>query len=148
MFQRWIDDFKANAGTTLRLSGLVVANIIALTIALIFLCAAGFIYISREYGSIYACLAGAGLFLVIGLVVLAVYGEQQRSADILRKEAAKRAPPSLFADPALLATGIQLARVVGIKRLLPVILLGGLALGLMVARRDEPADADDATDDD
>lgn len=145
MFQRWIDDFKASAGTTVRLSALVVANIIALTIALIFLCAAGFIYISREYGSIHACLAGAGLFLVIGLVVLAIHGEQQRRADIRRKEAAKRPAQSLFADPALLATGIQLARVVGIKRMLPVILLGGLALGLMAARRDPPAD--DGTDD-
>lgn len=145
MFQRWIDDFKTNTSTTLRLSGLVVVNIIALLIAGVFLCAAGFIAISREYGSIYACLAGAALFLVVALVVLAIHGEQKRRAEARRKEAARRTSQSILTDPALLATGLQLARVVGIKRLLPIIALGGLALGLMAARRDN-AD-DDAADD-
>lgn len=145
MFQQWIDDFKTNTSTTLRLSGLVVINIIALTIAGVFLCAAGFIAISREYGSIYACLAGSALFLVVALVVLAVHGEQKRRAEVRRKEAARRASQSILTDPALLATGLQLARVVGIKRLLPVIVLGGLALGLMASRRNN-AD-DDAADD-
>lgn len=146
MFQRWIDDFKTSTSTTLRLSALVVANIVALAIAGVFLCAAGFIYISREYGSIYACLAGAGLFLVVALVVLAIHGEQKRRAEVRRKEAAKRASQSILTDPALLATGLQLARVVGIKRLLPVIVLGGLALGLMAARRDNSTDDDGADD--
>ena len=140
MFQRWIDDFKTNTSTTLRLSALVVINIVALAIALVFLCAAGFIYISREYGSIYACLAGAALFLVVALVVLAIHGEQKRRAEARRKEAAKRASQSILTDPAMLATGLQLARVIGIKRLLPVIALGGLALGLMAARRDNSSD--------
>lgn len=146
MFQRWIDDFKTNTSTTLRLSGLVVINIVALTIAGVFLCAAGFIAISREYGSIYACLAGAALFLVVALVVLAIHGEQKRRAEVRRKEAAKRASQSILTDPALLATGLQLVRVVGVKRLLPVIVLGGLALGLLAARRDTSDDdtADDA----
>jgi small-conductance mechanosensitive channel len=143
MFQRWIDDFKTNTTTTLRLSALVVVNIIALVIALVFLCAAGFIYISREYGSIYACLAGAALFLVVALVVLAVHGEQKRRAEAKRAEAAKRASQSILTDPALLATGIQLARIIGVKRMLPVIALGGLALGLMAARRDSGADSSD-----
>jgi hypothetical protein len=143
MFQRWIDDFKTSTSTTLRLSALVVANIVALAIAGVFLCAAGFIYISREYGSIYACLAGAGLFLVVALVVLAIHGEQKRRAEVRRKEAAKRVSQSILTDPALLATGLQLVRVVAIKRLLPVIELGGLALGLMAARRDSSTDDDD-----
>ena len=145
MFQRWIDDFKTNTSTTLRLSALVVVNILALTVAGVFLCAAGFIYISHEYGSISACLAGAALFLVLALVVLAIHGEQKRRAEARRKEAAKRASQSILTDPALLATGLQLARVVGIKRLLPVIALGGLALGLVASRRDN---ADDDAEDD
>ena len=143
MFQRWIDDFKTNTATTVRLSALVVVNAVALAIALIFLCAAGFIYLSREYGSIYACLAGAALFLAVALVVLAIHGEMKRRAEVRRKEAARRASQSILSDPALLATGLQLARVIGVKRLLPVIVLGGLALGLMAARRDNSPD--DAT---
>ena len=140
MFQRWIDDFKTNTSTTLRLSGLVAINIIALLIAGVFLCAAGFIAIAREYGSIYACLAGAALFLVVALVVLAIHGEQKRRAEVRRKEAAKRTSQSILTDPALLATGLQLVRVVGIKRLLPVVVLGELSLGLMASRRDHSDD--------
>jgi len=148
MFQRWIDDFKTSTGTTLRLSALVVANAIALAIALTFLFAAGFIYIAREYGTIHACLAGAGLFLVVAIVVLAIHGEQKRRAELRRKEAAKRAAAaqSIFTDPAMLATGLQLVRVVGIKRMLPVLVLGGVALGLLASRRSDASDdtADDA----
>ena len=34
----------------------------------------------------------------------------------------------------LVATGIQLIRAIGIKRLVPILAIGGLALGLMATR--------------
>ena len=40
----------------------------------------------------------------------------------------------------LVATGIQLVRAIGVKRLIPILAVGGLALGLMASRnaqRDE-----------
>ncbi|MGB3867386.1 MAG: hypothetical protein WBA29_17375, partial [Xanthobacteraceae bacterium] len=64
MFQRWIDDIKASAGATARLSALALAAGAALTVALAFLCAAGFVYLAQTYGPVVACLSGAGLFLV------------------------------------------------------------------------------------
>ncbi len=142
MFQRWIDDLKAGAGATVRLSALAVAAGAALAVALAFLCAAGFVYVSQTYGPVYACLSGAGLFLVVMLIVLAIHGEQKRRAEARRAEAAKRAASQSFlTDPVLLATGLRVVQAIGVKRLLPVIVIGGVALGLMAAaRRDTPPD--------
>lgn len=143
MFQRWIDDIKAGAGATVRLSALALAAGAALTVALAFLCAAGFVFLSQTYGPVVACLSGAGLFLVVMLIVLAVHGEQKRRAEARRAEAAKRAAAaqSFLTDPVLLATGLRVVQAIGVKRLLPVVLIGGVALGLMAAsRRDPPPD--------
>jgi hypothetical protein len=47
----------------------------------------------------------------------------------------------------LVATGIQLVRAIGIKRLVPILAIGGLALGIMASRGassasdDEPSEA-------
>lgn len=135
MLQRWIDDLKAGAGARMRLTELRLWATGALIVALLFLCAAGFIAIEETYGAVEACLACAALFVVIALVVIAVRSEFKRRDDARRAEAAKRAAQqSLLTDPALLAAGLQLARVIGVKRLLPVVVLGGLALGLMASR--------------
>lgn len=142
MLQRWIDDFKAGASARMQLTELRLWAIGALIVALLFLCAAGFIAIEETYGPVEACLAGAALFVVIALGVIAVRSEFKRREEARRAEAAKRAAQqSLLTDPALLATGLQLVRVIGVKRLLPVVVLGGVALGLMAARgaaRDTP----------
>lgn len=145
MLQRWIDDIKAGAGTTVRLSALALAAGAALTVALAFLCAAGFVYLSQTYGPVIACLSGAGLFLVVMLIVLMVHGEQKRRAEARRAEAAKRAAAQSFlTDPVLLATGLRVVQAVGVKRLLPVIVIGGVALGLIAAARRDASTDDDA----
>lgn len=145
MLQRWIDDLKASASARMRLTELRLWATGALIVALLFLSAAGFIAIEEAYGPVEACLSGAALFVVIALGVMAVRSEVKRRDDARRAEAAKRAAQqSLLTDPALLTAGLQLVRVIGVKRLLPVMVLGGVALGLMASRSaaqdtDEPA---------
>jgi hypothetical protein len=34
----------------------------------------------------------------------------------------------------MIATGLQIVRAIGVKRLIPIIAIGGLALGLMASR--------------
>ncbi|WP_076860863.1 hypothetical protein [Bradyrhizobium mercantei] len=137
MLQRLIDDVKESTGNALRLSSLAAAAAIALFVTIAFLCAAAFISVLRHYGPVEACLAGAALFLVVTLTVVAVYTarkrEMQRRAEKAAK-AAKSAAATMFADPALIATGLQIVRAVGVKRLVPILLVGGLALGLMASR--------------
>ena len=59
---------------------------------------------------------------------------RKRQIEARAAARAKAAAHSLLADPALLATGIQIASMIGVKRLLPILAIGGLALGLMASR--------------
>ena len=47
---------------------------------------------------------------------------------------------SALADPMLVATGIQLIRAIGIKRLVPILAVGGLALGILASRGSSAAE--------
>ena len=40
----------------------------------------------------------------------------------------------MLTDPMVLATGLQIVRAIGVKRLIPIIAVAGLALGLMASR--------------
>ena len=50
------------------------------------------------------------------------------------EQAAKSTAQTLLADPMLVAAGIQVVRAIGIKKLIPILAVGGMALGL----HDEP----------
>ena len=135
MFQRFIDDFKASAGTTLRQTSLAAIAAMCLFITAAFLCAAAFIVVLNRYGPVEACLTGAALFLIVAVIAGAVYMVRKRRIEAREAARAKAASHSLLADPAMLATGIQIVRLVGVKRLLPILAIGGLALGLMASRQ-------------
>jgi hypothetical protein len=45
----------------------------------------------------------------------------------------------------LMTAGLQLVRAIGIKKMIPILALGGLALGLLAGRRDH--NDEDKTDD-
>jgi len=134
VFQRIIDDVKTSMGSAVRLSSLAAIAAVALFIALSFLCAAAFVVVMDAYGLVQACLAGAAVFLLTALVVIAIYAVQKRQAEARAAERAKSAAHTLFTDPAMIATGVRIARAVGVKRLLPILAVGGLALGLLAGR--------------
>jgi uncharacterized membrane protein YqjE len=140
VFQRIIDDVKASTGSAVRLSSLAAIAAIALFIALSFVCAAAFIVVMDRYGLVQACLAGAAVFLVAALIVIGIYAIEKRRAEARAAERARSTAHALFADPALIATGIQIVRAVGVKRLLPILAVGGLALGLLAGRSNQAAD--------
>lgn len=144
MFQRWIDDFKAESSVVVRLSALATAAGVALVITTAFLCAALFVLVHQHYGAIYACLAGAALFFVLTLVSAVCYWATKRSRRIKTAEDAKAAAKStaktLLNDPATLAIALQVTRMIGVKRLLPLLAIGGVALGIMAAARGERTD--------
>ena len=153
MFQRIMDAIKDRTESALRTSCLAATAAAALFVTTSFLCAAAFVAVLQQFGLIEACLAGAGAFLVLALIAAAGYLVAKRRAKIRAVEARKRAVEAskaasrsavhdALADPMLLTAGLQLVRAVGIKRLLPMVALGGVALGLLVAsRRDAPNQA-------
>ncbi len=138
MFQRIIDGISASTGTTMRLTSLAAGAALALFITTCFLCAAAFISVLEKYGPVQACLAGAGIFFLLTLTAAGSYWgykrEVQRRARIAAERAAKAGASSMLADPMLLATGLQIVRAIGIKRLLPILAIGGVALGIMASR--------------
>lgn len=137
MFQRIIDGISASAGTTMRLTSLAAGAAFALFITTCFLCAAAFISVLEKYGPVPACLAGAGVFFLLTLAAAASYWGYKREIQTRARIAAERAAkaaPSMLADPMLLATGLQIVRAIGIKRLLPILAIGGVALGIMASR--------------
>jgi hypothetical protein len=134
MFQRLIDDFKDKTGTALRLTSLMAAAALALFIAIAFLCAAGFVWVLRTYGLIEACLAGACVFLVVAAIIAGCYTLRKRQIEARAAARTRSAVQTALADPMVVAAGIQMIRAIGVKKLIPILALGGLALGLMASR--------------
>src|SRR5262249_47821719 len=134
MFQRMIDDIKESTGTAMRQTSLAAMAAIALFITTAFLCAAAFVAVLNHYGPVEACLAGAAIFFVVTLIAAGTYLVRKRRIEARAAARAKDADNRLLADPALIVTGIQMVRGLGAKRLIPILAVGGRALGLMASR--------------
>src|ERR1700694_1580930 len=137
MFQRMINDFKESTGTALRLTSLAAAVAVALFITTSFLCAAAFVFVLQRYGLIEACLTGAGVFFVVAMMAAGCYMVRKKQVEARAAraaETAKSAVQNALADPMLGAAGLQVIRAIGVKRLIPILALGGLALGFLASR--------------
>jgi hypothetical protein len=141
MFARMIDDFKESTSAALRLTSLAAAVAVALFITLAFLCAAAFVYVLQTYGLIEACLTGAGIFLLVALIAGIGYMVRRNGTKTRATESAKSAVHSALADPMLVAAGIQVVRAIGVKRLIPILAVGGLALGILASRNTQTDEA-------
>lgn len=146
MFQRVIDNFRDSVASTMRLTSLVAIAALALLIAAAFLYTAGFIFILQQYGPIDACLAGAGFFFIITLIVAGIYVIRKNRTKARAAAAAKAAAQSPLADPMLAALAIQVIRAVGVKKVIPLLAVGGLALGLFAGRSSAGTSQDDAAE--
>jgi len=134
MLQRFIDELRVSTGTALRQTSLAAIAAACLFITTAFLCAAAFIAVLHRYGPVEACFAGAAIFFVVTLIAAGTYMVRKRQIEARAAARAKAAANSLLADPAMLVTGLQIVRALGMKRLLPILAVGGLALGLMAGR--------------
>lgn len=143
MLQRLVDDFRAGAGSAVRLTSLAVAVAVSLFVTTGFLAAAAFMFVLPREGAVAACFAGGAVFLVIALLAAASYAvkkrqDRQRLEQAAKEaaQAAKSAASTLFSDPAAMAIGLQLVRIIGVRRLVPLLAIGGIALGLLASQRD------------
>ena len=134
MFQRWIDDFRESTGSALRLTSLAAAAAVALFITTGFVCAAAFVFVLEKYGPVQACFTGAAIFFVVTLIAAGSYMARKRQVKLRAQAAAKSVAQTMLADPMVVAAGLQIVRSIGIKKLIPLLAVGGLALGLMATR--------------
>lgn len=135
MLQKFMDDFRESTGSALRLTSLAIAVAVSLFITTSFLCAGAFVFVLQEYGLLQACLAGAGVFFVATLLAAICYAVRKRQVPRKPVEQAKSAIQTALSDPMMLAAGLQIVRTIGIKRLIPIIAVGGIALGVLASRR-------------
>lgn len=134
MLRRMIDDIKDSTGVAIRMTSLAAAIALAFLVTIAFLAAAAFVYVLQNYGPIEACLTGAGIFFLIAVIGILVYAVRKRQARQEAKETAKSALHTALADPVMVATALQVVRAIGIKKLVPILAVGGLALGLLASR--------------
>lgn len=134
MLQKLIDDVRESTGSALRQTSLALAAAIFLFVTVSFLCAAAFVFVLERYGLIQACLAGAGVFFIATLLAAMSYAIQKRQEEHKPKPPPPSAMQAALSDPMVLAAGLQIARTVGIKRIIPLLAIAGVALGFMANR--------------
>lgn len=140
MFQKLMDDVRESTGSALRLTSLAIAVAVSLFITTSFLCAAAFVFVLQNYGLLQACLAGAGVFFVATLLAAICYAVRKRQIQKKPVEAAKSTMQSALSDPMVLAVGLQIVRTIGVKRIIPLVAVAGVALGVLAASRRQTDD--------
>jgi hypothetical protein len=122
------------------LAGWGVAVAIPTAVAFVFFLVAAFVWAEKNYGTVEAALLLGAIFLLIaGSILLAAWVYYRRSRE--HEQVATASSPPLWKDPAILSVGIELVRIVGIRRIIPVIALGAaIAAALEVAPKRRRAD--------
>jgi hypothetical protein len=101
----------------------------SLLTAFILLCVAVDAWLTVEVGSIAAGLILAGSFLLIAIIAAVVCAFERRRTRqrAILERAARAHATSWLLDPKLLATAVEIGRVLGWRRIVPVALLGFMA---------------------
>jgi len=140
-----IDDFKVRLDLTLKamIAGAIVgfAGIAAFICGIVVL----FLWVMQTYGTLQAWGAVTALFGVIALfalIALLSSGRKRRELALLAEQRAAKAEaerkknePEWWQNPAMLLTGLQIARTLGIKGLVPIVAVGAVAAGYFLTRQ-------------
>lgn len=110
--------------------GVIAAS--AGSVAFLFAVTAAFLWVQQRYDTIVASGVVGGMFLLVAVVALiSLSVSRRRAARRQAREAAEEAKalPSWLADPAILLTAFQIARSIGLGKLIPLALAGVAAFG-------------------
>jgi Ca2+/Na+ antiporter len=123
-------ELKARLDASLRVAAWGAVATLASVVALLFFCVAFFTWLAQQYGPITAGLVLGGIFLLITLITGVICMAVRRKRVKTRVKEAS-AGSTWWQDPALLLTGLQIARMIGVRRLVPIAIIGGIAAGLL-----------------
>jgi hypothetical protein len=134
VLNRWTRDIalaiQARSGASPALFVWIGIIVLASLTAFAFLCVSAYDWLSLQLNAVYAGLVMAGVFLLIavfGAVACAVVQRRARERAILERAARAHAPPWLL-DPKILGIALSAGRALGWQRLVPVALLGFMAV--------------------
>jgi hypothetical protein len=113
-------------------SALVVGALIGLIsagVTFVFLLVAAFVWLARRYDPLIAGLGLGGIFLLITIFALSyALWSQRRTAQRAKLALVSRQRTS-WLDPKLLAGALEVSRVVGSRKMIPLLAIGVLAAG-------------------
>jgi hypothetical protein len=130
VLERLFDRWREEASGALGRAAIALAAAIARAVAVAFLCAALFVAVLERYGFVDACHADAAFFLVVALLLLIAYAlaTTVRRKELVRARALSESEtPTLVTDPRFVLAGLQIVEPVGLRRVLPIVALGGAA---------------------
>jgi hypothetical protein len=129
---------QAKSGASAAVMVWIAAMALASLTAFVFLCVAGYYWLSLQFGAIFAGLAMAGIFVCLAIVAAAVGAVIRRRVKerAILARAAKAHAPSWLLDPRMLATALQVGREIGWQRIVPLAFLGFMAAQWARERRD------------
>jgi len=134
MLHSFSEHLKSSVGGLVRTTSVLALVAFSLLVMVSFLCAAVFIVVLQDFGAVLACLCLAGIFCLIALLTGVWYVQLKRK----RRSAPRLSGLAIaMSDPTVAAASIQIIRTLGVKRLLPLLAIGGIALGLMMQRKPE-----------
>jgi hypothetical protein len=129
-----VGDIRERLDAVLKTAVWSIVAASAFAIMMGFLCAALFVWSSDRYGTIAGCLILSGFFLVVlilALIPVILLRQRQAERAALRAQSAAHA---ILRDPAMLSTGLQVAKALGFKRAAPLVMLAAFVTGLMLSR--------------
>ena len=144
MLGGFFDELKVSLNLTLK--AMVAGAIFAFAGMAAFICglAVLFLWTLQTYGLMYAWGTIAAVFGVVALFALIPLlassrkrAALQRAAEmrLAKAEAEKSKDPEWWQNPAALLTGIQIARTLGIKGLLPILAIAAVGAGYFMSRQ-------------
>jgi len=122
---------RAKTGVSTGWLILCIVVVVAALIATIFLCSAGYIWLAQRYGSLEASLSLGGGFLFVALASIVACVIVRRRTMAQARAAGMR---NWWADPRVMAAGLELGRTIGWKKLVPLAVVSVLAAGLTRSR--------------
>jgi len=129
---------QAKSGASPAVLVWIAAMALASLTAFVFLCVAGFYWLSLQIGAIFAGLAMAAIFVcfsIIAALISAIIRRRVKERAILAR-AAKAHAPSWLLDPRMLSTAVQIGRDIGWQRIVPLAFVGFIAAQWARERRD------------
>jgi hypothetical protein len=121
---------KARTGFGPALVAWFLVAVVALALAVGFLCAAAFVWLASRYDAVTAGLILGGVFLLIAVIAgIAGWIARLRGMERARRELAARSHANWF-DPKFLAIGIEIGRTLGWRRIMTLAAAGLFAAGV------------------
>ena len=135
MIEGWLRHAELSAKAKGMIPSLALWGIlgaIGSSVALIFFTIAAYIWLSQRYDSLTAALTLASIYLVLALIAVAVLViVRRREIERAKRELAARArAPAFWQDPRVLAAGVEIGRMIGWKKTVPLAALGLFAVGI------------------